>query len=63
MGEQLRHQVFPPGWRPSHGPLYRSKWRRELYLLRRDGLIKYVKILYHLHRFHRSVRALEHDDA
>jgi hypothetical protein len=35
------------------------KWRRELRLLRRDGLRKYLRLAWHLHRFHRSVRRME----
>ena len=32
------------------------KWKRELRLLRRDGLRKYLRGAWLLHRFHRSVR-------
>jgi hypothetical protein len=34
------------------------KWRRELRLLRRDGLRKYVRGAWLLHRFRRAVRRL-----
>jgi len=35
------------------------KWRRELRLLRRDGLRKYVRCALALRRFHHSVRRME----
>lgn len=39
-------------------PQRSPKWKRELRLLRRDGLVKYVRTLRALRRFHRSVRRL-----
>lgn len=32
------------------------RWRRELRLLRRDGPMKYVRVLLALRRFHRTLR-------
>jgi hypothetical protein len=44
-------------------PLKRTpKWRREIRLVRRDGLRKYVRCARSLHRFHRSVRRMERLD-
>lgn len=34
------------------------KWKRELRLLRRDGLVKYVLLARKVRRFNRSVRRL-----
>lgn len=43
-------------------PTLPPKWKRELRLLRRDGLVKYVRVALALRRFHRSVRrAAEYD--
>jgi hypothetical protein len=44
-------------------PTPTPKWRRELRILRRDGLRRYVRGAWALRRFHRSVRRLERDDA
>lgn len=34
------------------------KWKRELRLLRRDGIVKYVRTLRALRRFHRPLKRL-----
>jgi hypothetical protein len=35
------------------------RWKRELRLLRRDGLVKYVRVAWALRRFHRTLRRNE----
>jgi hypothetical protein len=39
-------------------PKRTPKWKRELRLLRRDGIVKYVRVARALRRFHRSVKRL-----
>jgi hypothetical protein len=40
-------------------PLKRTQtWKRELHILRRDGLVKYLRVLRSVRRFNRSVRRL-----
>lgn len=44
-----------------HGPplKHTPKWKRELRIFRRDGLVRYVRSALALRRFHRSVRRAE----
>lgn len=40
----------------------RSKLRAEWRLFRRDGLVKYARVLYRLRRFHRAVDQMREED-
>lgn len=52
--ERCQNQVMtgPP---PKRTP----RWKRELRILRRDGLVRYVRGAWQLRRFNRSVRKMD----